>query len=145
MSYKPKYGLTTTDIERLRCRYRALRLEEGFGSLDKFLRFASESGYEPGMVLHRRNPREPHSEDNSVFCASVNREKYKNINCSNCEEAMCTDPGRGCSAYRRAWIENWNKHIYFKKSEQPVDRNVTRFRYEHPDLEREGITFNGNP
>lgn len=55
--------------------------------------------------------------------------------CSDCQLESCPEAGRGCPKYRRRFVKNWNENI----STAP---KVTKeyFRYEHPDLVREGKT-----
>ena len=54
--------------------------------------------------------------------------------CSDCQLESCPEAGRGCPKYRRRFVKNWNENI----SAAP---KVTKeyFRYERPDLVREGI------
>lgn len=128
-----------------------MKLKEGFGSFDKFLKFCSEVGYKHGMMMRKYDPDLPHSPENTLFCEpgtkiehpAKNTEKEQNRICEGCQKNSCTASGAGCPAYRKAWAENWNKNIHRKKAE-PVDPNKTTvFRYEHPDLIREGIVFVG--
>lgn len=56
-----------------------------------------------------------------------------------CEKCGVHCPENGCVVWKRYFIQNRNKHI----SEAPAAKPMVRefFRYEHPDLVREGIVF----
>lgn len=59
--------------------------------------------------------------------------------CEGCTR-VCPDEARGCAEYKKWFAENWNKHISAASAAKPRVREF--FRYEHPDLVREGITRN---
>ena len=55
-----------------------------------------------------------------------------------------TELGVGCDEYRAWWKKNWDQNIYVapKKPEpKPATEGSQMFRYEHPDLVREGIVW----
>lgn len=54
--------------------------------------------------------------------------------CRNCRR--CSNVWRGCPAWRKYFIDNWNKNIMVKPK-----KTRQFFQYEHPDLVREGIVF----
>ena len=145
--FADRYGIAAKDVDNLSSKYKKQKLKEGFGSFDNFLKFCAEVGYKPGMRMYRYYPEEPHSPDNTYFYAKgekINRpeknaEKDANRICADCQKVPCTASGSGCPAYRKAWIENWNKNIHRKKPEDPNRKQF--FCYEHPDLIREGIIF----
>ena len=47
--------------------------------------------------------------------------------------------GDGCKAWEKYFIDNWNKNIMKSIGNHKKQRQF--FRYEHPDLVREGIVF----
>lgn len=49
--------------------------------------------------------------------------------CRNCTRDDCPTNGDGCKAWETYFIDNWNK------------KQRQFFRYEHPDLVREGIIY----
>ena len=53
-----------------------------------------------------------------------------------CKRADCPDNGFGCPAWRKYFIDNWNKNIMVKPK-----KTRQFFQYEHSDLVREGIIF----
>ena len=62
--------------------------------------------------------------------------------CKRCgiKKRHCLD---GCSEWKQWWIKNWNTNICVKPvTEEPPKRE--KFKYEHPDLVREGITWTGS-
>lgn len=152
--YKCRYGISGEDIRNLYERYRHQNLREGFGTFDQFVKFCSESGFKSGMFMRKRDTDKIHSPENTFFtekfipvnCAKEKVKKKRETNwiCDGCSKKPCPASGSGCPAYRKAWVENWNKHIYFPKKAAPVVQDPNKkeyFRYEHPDLIREGICF----
>lgn len=59
--------------------------------------------------------------------------------CRNCTRDDCPTNGDGCKAWETYFIDNWNKNI--RKSIGNHKKQRQFFRYEHPDLVREGIVF----
>lgn len=59
--------------------------------------------------------------------------------CRNCTRDDCPTNGDGCKAWETYFIENWNKNIMKSIGNHKKQRQF--FRYEHPDLVREGIVF----
>ena len=63
--------------------------------------------------------------------------------CVGCTEA-CRE-GVGCERWRQYFILNWDQNISIAKPVPKEDPNAKQyFRYEHPDLVREGIVFEGS-
>ena len=61
--------------------------------------------------------------------------------CENCSSHSETcEKNKGCPKWRKQFIENWNENICIK----PKVMHREAFLYEHPDLEREGIVFEGS-
>lgn len=146
-----RYGIPAKEVLNLGSRFRKQKLIVGFGSFDKFLRFCAESDYKPGMYMLRYNSSEPHSPTNTFFCEVKRHPKEpmkdhkgsQNWICKGCKEKTCTRPGSGCIKYQKAFVENWNKNIHRKKPVSVDSNKPMVFRYEHPDLIREGIIFVG--
>lgn len=167
-NYADRYGIPAHEVDNLSSKFKKQNLKEGFGTFDKFVRFCAASGYKHGMLMRRYDPEEPHGPDNTYFiqreetdyskkererkCSAqirknVSAEKKPRYNregiCAGCKKE-CRASGWGCSEYQRKFVENWNTNIHRKKPEPPVDLNKPMiFRYEHPDLIREGIVFVG--
>ena len=59
--------------------------------------------------------------------------------CRNCTRDDCPTNGDGCKAWETYSIDNWNKNIMKLWKNHKKQRQF--FRYEHPDLVREGIVF----
>lgn len=59
--------------------------------------------------------------------------------CRNCTRDDCPTNGDGCKAWETYFIENWNKNIMKSIGSHKKQRQF--FRYEHPDLVREGIVI----
>lgn len=59
--------------------------------------------------------------------------------CRNCTRDDCPTNGDGCKAWETYFIDNWNKNIMKLEKNHKIQRQF--FRYEHPDLAREGIVF----
>lgn len=58
--------------------------------------------------------------------------------CRNCTRDDCPTNGDGCKAWETYFIDNWNKNIM---KLWKTTKTTPIFRYEHPDLVREGIVF----
>lgn len=56
--------------------------------------------------------------------------------CDSCDK-VCAAEGRGCGPWRDYFVRNWNENISVKPKKQTKEV----FRYEHPDMIREGIVF----
>ena len=148
-NFADRYGIPGHDVDNLSSRFKRQKLRDTFGSFDNFVKFCSEQGYKHGMVMDRYDKEKPHSPDNSFFrekdpTKPVARFMTKNREgiCSFCKK-RCKASGEGCSEYRKKWAENWNKNIHRKITEPKAPNRTMVFRYEHPDLVREGIIFKG--
>ena len=56
--------------------------------------------------------------------------------CDSCDK-VCAAEGRGCGLWRDYFVRNWNENISVKPKKQAKEV----FRYEHPDMIREGLCF----
>ena len=163
-NFVDRYGIPAADVDNLSSKFRKQNLKEGFGTFDKFVRFCADSGYKHGMLMRKHDPEEPHGPENTYFIQRAETDyakrntrkkisaenKKKDVKqprynreglCAGCKKE-CHTSGWGCSEYQRKFVENWNKNIHRKK---PVDPNKPMiFRYEHPDLVREGIVWDVN-
>lgn len=155
--YAERYGIPGPDVSNLNTRYRLQNLQEGFGTFDDFVKFCADSGFKSGMFMRKKDTEKIHSPENTYFVAKyipvhdakekIKKQEDGNWICADCKNKPCPASGWGCPAYRKAWIENWDKHIHYKKPDPVVIKPKVKefFRYEHPDLVREGIVFHGNP
>ena len=152
-NFADRYGIPAHEVDNLSSRFKRNKLKETFGSFDNFLKFCAEQGYQPGMGMYRYYPNEPHSPENTFFHARPNKPEpkakpekpeQKDICSTFCKKKKCDASGAGCAEYKKRWAENWNKNIHRKITESKVPNRTMVFRYEHPDLIREGIVFEGS-
>lgn len=142
--FKERYGLPGNDVDSLYDRYLKYGLKEFWGSFDAFVKWASESNYIRGSSLRRRREEEPHGPGNSFWYVRPPRKPVAHEDivspfCEGCSR-ICPGNGTGCKEWEDYFVKNWNENICRKpKPKEPPRAEV--FRYEHPDLEREGIVF----
>ena len=139
-------------MDILRKKYARLHPVSDFESFEMFLEFCKKSGYREGYVIRRHNLRKPHGPDNSYFDyrkPAVRNARIKNNEnkppapkspCESCK-LECTIQASGCAEWREWFVKNWDKNIH-RKVVIPKKRSREAFRYEHPDLVREGIIWN---
>lgn len=117
--------------------------QTGWADFDDFVRWCVENGFEKGRQMRKANPNKPHSPANSFF---YNPNERTGV-CTGCKQ-KCPADGHGCSVWQERWVRNWDNNIRSqpkaepevpKQPEKPPQRE--KFRYEAPDLIREGITF----
>ena len=60
--------------------------------------------------------------------------------CEKCKNDSCPSKDLGCKDWKAYFIKNWNQNI---STYRPDDKVEKIFRYEHPDLIREGIVWTG--
>ena len=151
---KGKFDLTYNQVRSARERWRKIVNDCEWETFDDYLLWMIKSGYQKGMHIGKRNPEKPHGPKNSIWLTPTG-EYMAEISCTipNVGNAFCdkcerngTDAcdGYGCAEWRKWFQENWDKKIHRpipKDYQKDRDREV--FRYEHPDLEREGIVFEG--
>lgn len=151
--YKPRYGLSSKEVMTMKSKFFKMRQNGGtdWKSLDEFCKWAVEEGYKPGMRLRKHNTDMPHSLDNSYFAfpgdsQEEEQERHatyvdaKSPYCEACGVENCPSVSIGCFRWREYFVNNWNKNIC--RNGRPVIRSAeVTFRYEHPDLVREGIVF----
>lgn len=150
--FKEKFGFSPQEIENLYERWRKiLRYGSGWKTFDDFLQWASETGAEPGNQLRKRDSSLPHGPDNSYWYARPPYQPAKKNDavspfCQGCTRE-CPKGGLGCKAWQDYFVDNWNRNIFRNRKQaepkpaEPKPETREYFRYEHPDLVREGITF----
>ena len=154
--YKPRYGIPGSEVENLAKRKNAIEGGENWDSFDDWVRWCSENGYQKGIALRRYDPDKPHSPENSFFGEPAKeiikkrkqkKQETKEIQSPFCEKCEKECPGNGsvgCYEWQEYFINNWNQEFYVAppEPEKKVDPDKPMiFRYEHPDLVREGILF----
>lgn len=146
-----RYGISGNEVYNLSKRWqRIVRDDSVWESFDAFVFWCSVSGYGPGKNLRKRWEDEPHGPGNSYWYSraeeaklrhekAVSDQNIKSHFCNGCKQ-KCPIGAGGCAAYKEWWIKNWNKNIY-RKPKPPKTEAKQFFRYEHPDLIREGLIF----
>lgn len=147
--FKDRYGIPGNEIGNLATRYYKF-LACDWDCLDDFLFWASQNGYQKGLKLRKKNEKKNHGPDNSYFEDSQlmirrRKERFQEYTqtqsefCSECHLKKC--PSGGCYAWQEYFIKHWNKCIHHEKPKPVVVDTAKVWRYEHPDLVREGICF----
>ena len=155
--YKDRYGIPGSEVGNLVKRYYAFKYAEGWGTADVFIRWCSENGYQKGWELRKKDETQIHGPDNSWFFSrneaqrerAHKRELKKLMQlasfCRDCPRDQRNDcPGRGCAAWQENFRKNWDENIHVPKPDRSAEEKPEVFRYEHPDLVREGIVFVGS-
>ena len=157
--YKDRYGISGPDVTHLIRRYYRYFRDSDWERADDFVKWCSENGWERGLRLCRIDKAKPHGPDNSFFKPREltkkaqlqdnrrRKEERKNLVSPFCEGCTtgCRNTAIGCDEYRAWWEKNWDQNICIAQQvpkQEPGARRV--FRYEHPDLVREGIVFVGS-
>jgi hypothetical protein len=121
--YTERYGIPGEEVQTLAGRYYNMKKDRiGWVSMDEFIFWASKNGYRKGLKLKKTVETLPHSPENSFF------------ECDSQEDDSC-------DGWEEQFIKNWNEKIYYPKPPQKPEPKKMVFRYEHPDLVREGIVF----
>ena len=156
--YKDRYGIPGADVTRLIRRFYRYFRDSDWCNADHFVKWCSENGWKKGMRLYKTDASLPHGPSNSYFKqppASVRinqadirrrKEERKNLVSPFCEgcKTGCRKTSVGCDEYRAWWKNNWDQNICIAQQVPKQDSGARRvFRYEHPDLVREGIVFYG--
>lgn len=150
-----RYGIPGAEIQNLYHRWRRqIKNDTEWESFDAFVYWSAYSRYKKGLELRKHDITMPHGPDNSFWYSGVeareiaHQEQKKKMGeyysiespfCKKCgiKKRHCLD---GCSEWKQWWIKNWNTNICVKPvTEEPPKRE--KYKYEHPDLQREGIVF----
>lgn len=114
-----------------------------FKSYEAFASFAEKTGYKTGFKLYQKDQTKRHGPGNSYwYWKNSDLPDVKSPFCEHCEKQYCPGEGIGCAEYRKRFAEYWNKFIYRAPPKQEK-KNREVFRYEHPDLVKEGIEWKG--
>ena len=135
-------SFTKTQLRSLRDRWETLEQEGcGWASFEAFTQWAEVSGFQTNKGMFKLNQRKPHGPGTSYWY-DQHKELPDVISpfCENCG-TDCANQRVGCFRWREYFVRNWNENIYVPPANtaDPGRRQV--FRYEHPDLVREGIVF----
>lgn len=145
-----QHGLDRKDVLLIYSRYKRIRSDSRWKSWDDFLDWAIKNGWGKGYELRKHNESKPHGPKNSYFY-SVKEETQRRHEkvladrtivsrfCQGCVK-HCPSHGRGCHEWAEYYMKNWNDNIYTPAPE-PEYKGRMKFRYEHPDLIREGIVY----
>lgn len=105
-----------------------------FESLADFFEWSIESGWEYGKKLRRLNSNEGYSRENCIWMDAEYAKRYDR------RDYFSIDKFDETVARIREYLKN-------PPTVKPVKQQTSGrecFRYEHPDLEREGIVFEGS-
>lgn len=142
--------LARKDVLLIYSRYKKIRSDSRWKSWDHFLDWAIKNGWGKGYELRKHNESKPHGPKNSYFYSAKEetRRRHEKVLedraivsrfCQGCAK-HCPTHGRGCQKWAEYYVQNWNQNIHVPGPE-PEYKGRMKFRYEHPDLIREGITY----
>lgn len=133
---------TKTQLRALSDRWPAIEKDSTFASLEEFVDWAAETGFQTGLELYKLNVCKPHGPGNSYWYArSKPTPDVVSPFCADCQR-ICPVSKNGCEGYHSYYVENWDRNICRKPKEAPqAPKGREFFRYEHPDLVREGIAW----
>lgn len=141
MARKDFYGLDRDSVDELKEKWKKrIKGNSTWTKFGDFLYWASQNGYRPGMMLRRNYHRLPWGPDNAyVTCRRKDQQKETEPPahthfCDGCTD-VCHMNRKGCKKWQAWFVQNWNRNIHQKKPKEPRQF----FKYEHPDLIREGI------
>lgn len=154
--YKARHGLSGLDVTNLIRRFYRRLYDSGWETADEFVKWCSENGYASGLRLCRKDTSKPHGPENSYFKSpetttqaiqedirrrKLERKEMVSPFCEGCKKEC--RKSIGCDAYREWFAKNWNQNIRVAKPVEvkPEPEGPKVWRYEHPDLVREGIVF----
>ena len=156
--YKDRHGLTGEEIQSLSNKFYIMNGRENWDSFDDFLLWCQDNGYRKDRRMRRINNKLPHSKENSYFHLAgdstppqkaVQESEKKHLPsyidaesplCQNCKKKECCNIADGCVQWKECFVKNWNRNIC-RAVKQMVRPAEQVFRYEHPDLVREGIVW----
>lgn len=124
--------------------FQQIRSSCGWKSWDEFLQWAIDNGWHRDCQLLKRDDTKRHGPKNSYFNGEAVQQEKPVVRpgsdsrfCAGCQR-ICPSDGRGCSEWREWYTKDWDSNIHVPASE-PEYKGRMKFRYEHPDLIREGI------
>lgn len=148
-----------TDQYNLRRRYLYLERREktGWDSFEHFAKWSKENGHFRGAFLRRIELDKPHGPDNCFWSASPayyysdTRAAIPNESsfCVGCKSRKRPELCSGCDEWEKWYVDNWNRNIHVDLTTGKLSRLLTdgtqrpKFRYEHPEFEREQKKKNG--
>ena len=131
VQYRPRHGFTSDEVYILKLIWQQMRRSGysiEFESPDDFIQWA-RGKYKYGLTVKRIDKNKPWSADNCHFIDPRKDEKSQE--------------------YHRSMVVAWEKMMqplrkkYMKQLRQNEENKRQFFYYEHPDLVREGIVFEG--
>lgn len=129
----------------LRDIWKNIEKDNSFGSWEVFETWARETGHRPRYAIYKLDMTKPHGPDNSYwYWATKPLPEDLSDLCVECNAMMKTCLIHGCKRWKEWFVKNWNEKIHVPKPEPPAPKepeNTLFWRYEHPDLVREGIVF----
>lgn len=147
--YKDRHGLSGEEIQCLSNKFYLMNGRENWDTFDDFLLWCRDNGYRKDRKMRRINKKLPHSKENSYFYDKSKTEEEQTTAlhrdedccdfCKNCREA-CAAQNASCIKWREYFVKNWNEKIC-RRGMKVVREAESVWRYEHPDLVREGIIF----
>lgn len=140
MNQKVQSEISSEERKTLQWRFNRIKnISQGWENAEDFIRWCLRNGYRKGRQMRRAFPSRPHGPGNSYFYDPNERTGV----CTGCKQ-KCPEDGHGCAVWRERWIKNWDGNICIrpKTAQEPeVPHQREKFRYEAPDLIREGLTF----
>lgn len=129
-----------TELYALRRIYDGIREDSTFSTFDDFQNWATGK-HRAGHTIYKLCDSKPHSPKNSYwyYISKTPPKDIKSPICEICDHTMLVCNNVGCARYRERFVKNWNENICIKPKK--VRETKDYFRYEHPDLVREGIVF----
>jgi hypothetical protein len=129
-----------TKLYNLQRMYDGIREDSDFSSFEAFFDWA-DGKYKAGHTIYKLCDSKPHSPKNSYwyYISKKPPDDIKSPICENCDKTMMVCNNVGCARYRELFVKNWDENICIKP--KVVQETKEYFRYEHPDLVREGVVF----
>jgi hypothetical protein len=123
---KDRFGWDAESVELMYYRYKYL-VNKGYpmewNNFDEFLLWC-KNGFQPGMALHRIDVNLPYGPNNCKWVPMTGSEEYKKKMAARWDHIMTPIRER-----------------YKQQIQETKNRKKEYFRYEHPDLVREGIVW----
>ena len=118
--------------------YNAIKDKSTFPDFESFLEY-SAGKYRIGFTVYRIDASKPYSPESCYwYYRDKKAEDVVSPICESCDQDMLVCHTIGCAKCREWFVKNWNKNVCIRPAEPP---KCEVFRYEHPDLQREGIVW----